>query len=341
MAQRADHSRIVAGSRQNFGRTLPVGRQGISLMNAPEFYYPPAFFHPAPIPRLFISSCSFSSAFRRIVFRIPAERIAHLLLGLWPLILVCKFSAAIPADFNSAFRWIVFRIPAERIAHLLLRLWPLILVCKFWCVQKLLCLYAFPECRYVDGIAKRLPLCYEDCIATRQLFCVNDWALLESNKQRGFFIGSRGHFRLHKCEQLPKVGHVGRQNIHRNGDHLSTCSRANLTEYAPAEVTSELRMDVRMSAEFLTEFFVFDSDVCEGPRPLLPGQRVGDQRWPPVSTVGRSRASLAQPAAAQHFPGDARRREFLPQRRRRGAAPVVLHDGSAGPLAALQHPSMR
>ncbi|EFX80185.1 putative Neurospecific receptor kinase protein [Daphnia pulex] len=110
--------------------------------------------------------------------------------------------------------------------------------------KKLLCLYAFPECHLdEDGFARKLPLCYEDCMATRQLFCVDDWAQLESNKQRGFYLGSRGHFRLPKCEKLPRIGsrsffmsssHSGS----KYGQDPPSCSRAHLTQLVPAEVTT-------------------------------------------------------------------------------------------------------
>ena len=81
-------------------------------------------------------------------------------------------------------------------------------------------------------------------MATRQLFCVDDWAQLESNKQRGFYLGSRGHFRLPKCEKLPRIGsrsffmsssHSGS----KYGQDAPSCSRAQLTQLVPAEVTSE------------------------------------------------------------------------------------------------------
>lgn len=89
--------------------------------------------------------------------------------------------------------------------------------------------------------------CYS--IATRQLFCVEEWAKLESEKERGFFLGSRGHFRLPRCEDLPRMGS-------RSGTYFSsssfgskqlkdpygldppTCSRAQLTQLIPAQVTS-------------------------------------------------------------------------------------------------------
>lgn len=49
--------------------------------------------------------------------------------------------------------------------------------------QKLLCHFAFPECQLQDGYQVGLPLCREDCVAVRNLFCVNEWLLVEQNKQ--------------------------------------------------------------------------------------------------------------------------------------------------------------
>ncbi|XP_026819617.1 tyrosine-protein kinase transmembrane receptor Ror2-like [Rhopalosiphum maidis] len=59
--------------------------------------------------------------------------------------------------------------------------------------EKLLCLYAFPHCQQDKSY---FPLCYEDCIAVRELFCYKEWALIEANKQRGIFYKSKGHFSL-------------------------------------------------------------------------------------------------------------------------------------------------
>ncbi|XP_051175096.1 tyrosine-protein kinase transmembrane receptor Ror2 [Leptopilina boulardi] len=81
--------------------------------------------------------------------------------------------------------------------------------------EKMLCLYAFPQCRNSIG----LPLCYEDCMAVRHEFCYNEWALIEDNKERGIFIRSRGHFSLPNCESLPKI----------SNDRV-TCSNVHLTD---------------------------------------------------------------------------------------------------------------
>lgn len=59
-----------------------------------------------------------------------------------------------------------------------------------------------------EGAAVGLPICREDCIALRNHLCINDWATLEDNKRRGIILESRGHFRLPKCEHLPKYSNV-------------------------------------------------------------------------------------------------------------------------------------
>ena len=71
-------------------------------------------------------------------------------------------------------------------------------------LQSLLCKYAFPDCTLKDGNAVGLPICQEDCVALRSHFCFNDWATIEDNKRRGVLVANRGHFRLPKCEKLPK-----------------------------------------------------------------------------------------------------------------------------------------
>lgn len=67
-------------------------------------------------------------------------------------------------------------------------------LCKF-AAQRLLCTYAFPKCVNNDGKIIKLPMCYEDCVATHLTFCYNDWVLIEEKKQRGLFLKSREHFR--------------------------------------------------------------------------------------------------------------------------------------------------
>lgn len=86
-------------------------------------------------------------------------------------------------------------------------------------------MYAFPHCHQDTYF----PLCYEDCIAVRELFCYKEWALIEANKQRGIFYKSKGHFSLPHCESLPHYSQNGK------------CSRAMLTELKQDEITSEYK----------------------------------------------------------------------------------------------------
>uniref|UniRef100_A0A182WHX1 Kinesin motor domain-containing protein n=1 Tax=Anopheles minimus TaxID=112268 RepID=A0A182WHX1_9DIPT len=99
--------------------------------------------------------------------------------------------------------------------------------------EKLLCAYAFPQCVINDGSTIRLPLCYEDCVATYLQFCYNDWALIEEKKERGDVIKSRGHFRLPNCEELPRYNKSAKPPV---------CSHVGLTELVSEEVTYDCRM---------------------------------------------------------------------------------------------------
>jgi receptor tyrosine kinase len=80
----------------------------------------------------------------------------------------------------------------------------------------------------------RLPLCYEDCIATQQLYCYNDWVLIEEKKQRGLYLKTRGHFRLPECEELPRYNKSAK---------IPTCSYVGLTEINPNEVSCKLNIN--------------------------------------------------------------------------------------------------
>lgn len=97
-------------------------------------------------------------------------------------------------------------------------------------LQKLLCAYAFPQCIIKDGTTLKLPLCYEDCVATHSQFCYNDWALIEDRKQKDIFFKTRGHFRLPVCDELPRYNRSARP---------ATCSYVGLTEMEPDEITCE------------------------------------------------------------------------------------------------------
>ncbi|XP_055689281.1 tyrosine-protein kinase transmembrane receptor Ror2 [Lutzomyia longipalpis] len=106
------------------------------------------------------------------------------------------------------------------------------LICRA-AAEKLLCAYAFPQCVVEDGATMKLPLCYEDCVATHLQFCYNDWVLIEEKKLKKIFYKSRGHFRLPQCEELPK--------FERDTKPL-TCSYVGLTEMNINEITYDCRM---------------------------------------------------------------------------------------------------
>lgn len=99
--------------------------------------------------------------------------------------------------------------------------------------QKLLCAYAFPQCIIQDGRTERLPLCYEDCIATSMQFCYNDWALVEDKKAKGIFFKSRGHFRLPNCKALPRYNRTAKPSV---------CTHVGLTKLDPEETTCKSRL---------------------------------------------------------------------------------------------------
>ncbi|KAH9366562.1 hypothetical protein HPB48_020997 [Haemaphysalis longicornis] len=92
--------------------------------------------------------------------------------------------------------------------------------------EVMICHYAFPQCEWRARLAIAKPLCREDCIAVRELFCYNEWAMIEDNKQRGIFFKSRGHFRLPDCDLLPSYKNNSGQ-----------CSHAHLTDFKDDEVT--------------------------------------------------------------------------------------------------------
>lgn len=102
----------------------------------------------------------------------------------------------------------------------------------------MLCMYAFPQCHIVNGYPVGLPLCYEDCVAVRDLFCYNDWALVENNKQHGVYYTSRGHFRLPNCSALPRLSL-----------DKPVCSHAKLTDLPQDKLTCESTLNLKSGSD--------------------------------------------------------------------------------------------
>ncbi|CAL4093927.1 unnamed protein product, partial [Meganyctiphanes norvegica] len=82
--------------------------------------------------------------------------------------------------------------------------------------EQLLCRFAFPSCYLENGYQTGLPICKEDCIAVRNLFCVNEWLLVQRNKHESKVFKTREHFRLPECEILPNYGKGEKKNICSN-----------------------------------------------------------------------------------------------------------------------------
>lgn len=141
-------------------------------------------------------------------------------------------------NYNSSMGrtdWRIKRIVSHRCRGEYIFIWGLwkTKVIKFsksnrFSFQKLLCAYAFPKCTIKDGRPKMLPLCYEDCVATHQQFCYNDWVLLEEKRDRGMPLKTRGHFRLPDCKSLPRYNSSG---------ETPTCSWVGLTEINQEDIT--------------------------------------------------------------------------------------------------------
>lgn len=111
--------------------------------------------------------------------------------------------------------------------------------------EALLCKYAFPDCKMIDGNSVGLPICYEDCMAVRNHYCFKDWALIEDNKRRKIVIQSRGHFRLPQCDHLPR---------HNNG--TKKCTQSEVTIMRWDKATSEYFTTISVSAK-IKNLFLF------------------------------------------------------------------------------------
>lgn len=102
----------------------------------------------------------------------------------------------------------------------------------------MLCAYAFPDCLIEsDHTSVRLPLCFEDCMATHFQYCYNDWVLIEEKKVRNIFIKSRGYFRLPNCSTLP---HYLNRTAGIINNKPPTCTYIGLTELKEEEISCKL-----------------------------------------------------------------------------------------------------
>lgn len=109
---------------------------------------------------------------------------------------------------------------------------------------KLLCAYAFPKCKVIEGIPTSLPLCYEDCIAVQKVFCYDSWMLLQEKKQRGeIHSKSKGQFKLPICENLPRYNKTSK---------YPTCSYIGLTEMVNSEITCKFYIHIKIYIFFKT-----------------------------------------------------------------------------------------
>lgn len=121
--------------------------------------------------------------------------------------------------------------PTQENERITSRLWqemisPLLEPCRS-AAETLLCHYAFPGCSFSVGQPSPKPLCKEDCVAVRDLFCYNEWAMAENNNRKGIFFKNRSHFRLPDCDNLPSHGNQSE----------AACTHAGLTSIKLDEVT--------------------------------------------------------------------------------------------------------
>lgn len=66
----------------------------------------------------------------------------------------------------------------------------------------------------------------ESCLAVKDLFCFDEWLLVQNNRNEGVFFRTRGHFRLPVCEDLPS-----------QHNHSAVCTDAKLFDVKPNQFT--------------------------------------------------------------------------------------------------------
>ncbi|XP_027645117.2 muscle, skeletal receptor tyrosine-protein kinase isoform X3 [Falco peregrinus] len=100
--------------------------------------------------------------------------------------------------------------------------------------ESLLCNYIFQECNPSGAGPAPKPVCRENCLAVKDLYCFKEWLSMEENSQKGIYKPGLMLLNLPECNRLP--------SLHQDP---STCTRIPFFDFKKENITTSLSLGTR------------------------------------------------------------------------------------------------
>ncbi|XP_071436642.1 muscle, skeletal receptor tyrosine-protein kinase isoform X2 [Pithys albifrons albifrons] len=104
--------------------------------------------------------------------------------------------------------------------------------------ESLLCNYIFQECNASGAGPAPKPLCRENCLAVKDLYCFKEWLSIEENSQKGIYKPGLMLLTLPECNRLP--------SLHEDP---SSCTRIPFFDFKKENITMLLSLATRKPNE--------------------------------------------------------------------------------------------
>nr|XP_014127933.1 muscle, skeletal receptor tyrosine-protein kinase isoform X2 [Zonotrichia albicollis] len=100
--------------------------------------------------------------------------------------------------------------------------------------ESLLCNYIFQECNPSGAGPAPKPVCRENCLAVKDLYCFKEWLSMEENSQKGIYKPGLMLLTLPECNRLP--------SLHENP---SSCTHIPFFDFKKENITTLLSLGTR------------------------------------------------------------------------------------------------
>ncbi|XP_059689814.1 muscle, skeletal receptor tyrosine-protein kinase [Gavia stellata] len=100
--------------------------------------------------------------------------------------------------------------------------------------ESLLCNYIFQECNPSGAGPAPKPVCRENCLAVKDLYCFKEWLSMEENAQKGIYKPGLMLLTLPECNRLP--------SLHQDP---SACTRIPFFDFKKENITTSLLLGTR------------------------------------------------------------------------------------------------
>ncbi|XP_027664288.2 muscle, skeletal receptor tyrosine-protein kinase isoform X3 [Falco biarmicus] len=100
--------------------------------------------------------------------------------------------------------------------------------------ESLLCNYIFQECNPSGAGPAPKPVCRENCLAVKDLYCFKEWLSMEENSQKGIYKPGLMLLNLPECNRLP--------SLHQDP---STCTHIPFFDFKKENITTSLSLGTR------------------------------------------------------------------------------------------------